>query len=288
MREANASHHVDLGPFPFCHHAGGQRINRKGLGAVEYSLGTDRRGIDLVCSAAKKCSGQTGRVVVPPKNEEDTGRVSAWYSPLLYDSFEEAKEKCCELCEFYRQPCTTFQVILLVEGDEEDYGDYSDAGKAQCLLYKGKPTIQECGASGCPVTDGGNAYLTSSTSRSDNYVGAVTGKEPKCGYAVFPDTDEYSFWGYRGHNGFAFQGYKSRGKIHKIAKNVRSIKICFQKCVNDDDSECESFTYDTKEKRCRMNKGGYVKIKGEEEEFLSKFCWSSDRYVSGFIVDEYD
>lgn len=36
------------------------------------------------------------------------------------------------------------------------------------------------------------------------------------------------------------------------------------------------------------NKGGYIMVRGEYEEFLSKFCESSDRYASGFVVDEYD
>lgn len=220
--------------------------------------------------------------MVPQKNEEDT--VDTWDSELLYDSFEEAKRKCCEMCEFYRQPCTTYHVIQLQSGKDDNYA----SGQAQCLLYKGNPTIQECNSSGCPETSGANG-LSSSTSRSKNYVGAMGGKEPKCGYAVFPGLEaDYSFLGYRGYNGFAYKGFKSKGRLHKVAKGVRSVKSCFQKCVNDDDSECESFTYDTKEKRCRMNKGGYVFVKGEYEESLSKFCESSDRYVSGFAADEYD
>jgi len=174
----------------------------------------------------------------------------------VFDSIEEAKEKCCELCDFYRQPCTTFQVMLL-EGDEKDYEGYElPVGKFACQLYRESPTIQECSASGCPATYTGSPYLNSSKLRSDNYVGTMTGKGPKCGYAVFPDERDYSFYGYRGYNGFAYKGFKSRGKLHKVAKNVRSIKSCFQRCVNDDDSECESFTYDAKAKRCRMEQGG--------------------------------
>lgn len=218
--------------------------------------------------------------MVPKKSGEDI--LYTWDSELLYDSFEEAKKTCCEMCELYRPPCTTYHVIQL----EEEKDNYA-SGQAQCILYQGKPEIQDCSSSGCPVTNGANG-LSSRTSLSANYVGTMDGKEPKCGYAALPEERDYSFLGYEGNNGFAFKGFKSRGGLHKVAKNVRSIKSCFQKCVDDDDSECDSFTYDTKKKRCRMNKGGYIFVSGEDKELLSEFCASSDRYVSGFIVDEYD
>ena len=253
------------------------------------------------CSGRLTCSSKgAGSGYAITKGTE----VRPIYAVLEYDSFSKAKEECCRYCsETFAPRCAAYYVTKIKGGcpiGDDDYSD-EDCGFPKepfvaCIMYEKDAKISKCGDK-CPEYTTSYGYPASQDPK-DSYVGVTKGTPSKCNY-FGPDSmnRDYTFLEYKGVNGFAYKGFKSKNTWLKTVKKISSVKKCFEKCRDTNQAEpgemfskiCYSYTYDTKKKTCRMNYGSFLAYFGEDYSNRSiKFCKSSDRYVTGYWVDMYD
>lgn len=100
---------------------------------------------------------------------------------------------------------------------------------------------------------------------------------------------DYSFYGYKGMNGYAYDGSSLKGGKYKTLKKIKSVEDCFRKCAQRSNT-CRSFQYDTKKNICKLSKKGFGGGYSDEVEpkYEVKFCMAKKRYVAGWTIDEED
>lgn len=219
----------------------------------------------------------------------ELGPVSA---VLEYDSFSKAKKECCRYCsEIYAPRCAAYKVTKIKGGcsiwNEDCDTSFSKEPFVACVMYGKDAKISKCGDE-CPEYTSAYGYPASQDPK-ENYVGVTKGTPSKCNY-FGPDEfkRDYTFLDYKGVNGFAYKGFKSKNGFLKTVKKISSVKKCFEKCRNTqmNGETCWSYTYDTKKKTCRLNNRSFMSYFGDEYSNSSiKLCKSSNRYVTGYWVD---
>ena len=235
------------------------------------------------CSGRLTCSSKgagSGYAV------ENGTEIRPYYAILEYDSFEKAKKECCRYCsEIFAPACAAYHVTRIEGGCPYDRCSIPKEPYVACVLYEKGAKISKCGDT-CPQYTIPYGTLSSLQDPKDNYVGVTKGTPSKCNYFGGPLERDYEFLNYKGVNGFAYKGLKSKNGLLKIVKKISSVKKCFQKCRETD--RCYSFTYDTEKKKCRMNSWTFMSYAGEDSTEVIKLCKASNRYVTGYWVDIYD